>query len=223
MNIAIIPAKKYSSRLPEKNKKLFYGKPMISYSIEAAKSSKNIETVVVSTDDPEIMQIAQESGAVCERLRPKRLCDDYTTTTDVVKFEIQDLLKKGIECEYVCELYATAPFITSQDIDDTYNLLADNKYAITAARLENNALRSFYIMPDNKAKMIKPEFMDVRTQDLPIIYRDAGKIYWGKYTTWLRHKFHFDKDVVINEIQYPKTIDIDEQSDWDQAWSAYGS
>lgn len=221
MNVAIIPAKKYSSRLPEKNKKLFHGKPMISYSIEAAKGSKNIKTIIVSTDDPEIMLIAQDYGAVCERLRPQYLCDSFTTTTDVVKFEIQDLQRKGIDCEYVCELYATAPFITSEDIDDTFNILADNSYAITAARIENNALRAFCMTPNRKAKMFNPEFMNVRTQDLPIIYRDAGKIYWAKYTTWLQNKFHFDNDVVINEIQYPKTIDIDEQSDWDQAWSAY--
>ena len=81
MNIAIIPARGGSKRIPRKNIKLFCGKPMIAWSIEAALNSECFEQVIVSTDDEEIASIARNYGADVPFVRPKNLADDQTGTT----------------------------------------------------------------------------------------------------------------------------------------------
>lgn len=89
--VAVIPARGGSKRIPRKNIKPFHGKPLIAYSIEAALKSGLFEQVIVSTDDEEIAQIAQEYGAKVPFLRPKELADDYCGTQEVVSHALSEL------------------------------------------------------------------------------------------------------------------------------------
>ena len=91
MNIAIIPARGGSKRIPRKNIRNFHGKPMLAYSIEAALNAEVFDRVLVSTDSPEIQRVARHYGATCDDLRPDALSDDFVGTTDVVKYEVQNL------------------------------------------------------------------------------------------------------------------------------------
>ena len=88
MNIAVIPARGGSKRIPKKNIKLFNGKPIIAYSIEAALTSECFDTVIVSTDDNEIAKIATKYGAQVPFMRPDEISDDHATTLDVMKHAI---------------------------------------------------------------------------------------------------------------------------------------
>jgi len=111
MRVAIIPARGGSKRIPRKNIKDFCGQPIIAYSINAALQSGCVDKVIVSTDDPQIAEIAKEYGAEVPFIRPTELADDYTGTIPVIKDAIEQLAILGLTCSEVLCLYATAPFI----------------------------------------------------------------------------------------------------------------
>ena len=102
MKIAIIPARGGSKRIPKKNIKLFSGKPVIAYSIEAAKKSKLFDKIIVSTDDNKIAKISIRYGAEVPFIRPKNISDDHSTTTQVVKHSINYFNKLIYELKALC-------------------------------------------------------------------------------------------------------------------------
>ena len=116
MNIAIIPARGGSRRIPSKNIKKFLGKPIISYSITTAINSGLFDRVIVSTDNNSIAEIANEYGAETPFLRPERLSDDFTGTHDVVGHAVKWLEDSGEKFDYACCIYATAPLIQIKDL-----------------------------------------------------------------------------------------------------------
>ena len=116
MNLCVIPARGGSKRIPKKNIKDFFGKPLIAYSIEAALSSKLFERVIVSTDDDEIAEISENYGAEVPFARPKQLSDDYVSLEYVVNHAFEYFKNLGEEYEYVCTIYATAPFVQKKYI-----------------------------------------------------------------------------------------------------------
>ena len=111
MNIAIIPARGGSKRIPRKNIKDFCGQPIIKYSLDAAHKSELFDKIIVSTDDLEIAEIAQEFGAETPFLRPDHLSDDYTGTIPVIAHAVDWINQNVNEVTFACCLYATAPFI----------------------------------------------------------------------------------------------------------------
>jgi pseudaminic acid cytidylyltransferase len=116
MRIAVIPARGGSKRIPRKNIKLFAGKPMIAYAIEAAKKSGLFDHVVVSTDDSEIVKIALEWGAEVPFLRPKELADDHTPTVPVIAQAIEACKQIGWPIDLVCCIYPGVPLIQLEDL-----------------------------------------------------------------------------------------------------------
>ena len=99
MNIAIIPARGGSKRIPRKNINEFCGKPMIAWSIEVAKASGLFDRIIVSTDDIEIVEVAKHWGAEVPFMRPSELSNDYAGTTEVVAHAIQWCLDHGLSVE----------------------------------------------------------------------------------------------------------------------------
>jgi len=108
MKIAIIPARGGSKRIPRKNIKLFCGKPMIAWSIDAAKLSGLFEHIIVSTDDAEIAEVAKQWGAEVPFMRPEELSNDYAGTTPVIAHATQWALDQGLDVIAVCCIYASA-------------------------------------------------------------------------------------------------------------------
>ena len=115
MKICIIPARGGSKRIPRKNIKVFHGRPMIAWSIEAAQVSREFDNIVVSTDDPEV-EISKVFGAEVPFMRPSELSDDYTGTVQVISHAISEIEKIWGQQSLICCLYATAPFVQSDDI-----------------------------------------------------------------------------------------------------------
>ena len=111
MNIAIIPARNGSKRLPKKNIKLFYNKPIISYAIIAAKKTKLFDKIIVSTDSKQIKKIAEFYGAEVPYLRPKHLSNDKVHFNESIKHMIQWLEKKKFKPKNVCCIYPTTPLL----------------------------------------------------------------------------------------------------------------
>jgi len=125
MIVAVVHARGGSKRIPKKNIKLFFGKPLIFYPLQAALKSKIFDRLVVSTDSEEIAEIAKAYGAEIPYLRPKELADDFTPTQDVLRFDIEQLSKEG-KLTYACCIYATAAFLKSEYIKKGYETISHN-------------------------------------------------------------------------------------------------
>lgn len=221
-NIAIIPARGGSKRIPRKNIKLFMGKPIIAYSIEAALQSGLFEEVMVSTDDEEIAEIARQYGAKVPFLRSAETSNDYASTADVL-FEVLNKYKEqGQEFDTICCIYATAPFVTSDRLVEAYSKLDDTIDSVfTCVAYSYPVQRSLHIV-DGKISMVHPEYLSARSQDLDPIYHDAGQFYVAKTASFVREKTFWGTNtagLVLSELEVQ---DLDTQTDWELAEMKYG-
>lgn len=219
MKIAVIPARGGSKRIPRKNIKSFCSKPMIAWSIEAAKSSGLFERVIVSTDDAEIAEVAKLWGAEVPFMRPDELSNDYAGTTEVIAHATQWALDQGFDVDAVCCIYATAPFIQVADLKRGWEALesGDWAYAFTVTDFAAPIFRSFKQTADGGIEMFFPEHFSTRSQDLPVALHDAGQFYWGRPTAWLEGKRIFDRHSKPVVIPRWRVQDIDTQDDWERA------
>lgn len=224
MKIAVIPARGGSKRIPRKNIKDFCGKPMIVWSIEAAKASKLFDRIIVSTDDAEVAEMAKQWGAEAPFMRPAELSDDYAGTTEVIAHATQWALTQGFDVDAVCCIYATAPFIQVEDIKRGWQALnsGDWAYAFTVTDFAAPIFRSFKQTVDGGIEMFFPEHFSTRSQDLPIALHDAGQFYWGRTSAWIEGKRIFDRHSIPIVIPRWRVQDIDTQDDWIRAELIFG-
>jgi len=223
--IAVIPARGGSKRIPKKNIKEFHGKPLIAYSIQAALNSKLFDEVIVSTDDETIAKIAIKYGASVPFVRPAELSDDYTGTADVVTHTVDYLENKGENIEYVCTIYATAPFLQEKYLKEGYEKLknSDALNAFSATSMPFPIQRTFKLDENGRCKMFNPEHYMTRSQDLEEAYQDAGQFYW---TNRQRQK-QTKNQVMFSDISIPIILprhlvqDIDTLEDWIRAEYMY--
>lgn len=219
--VAIIPARGGSKRIPRKNIKEFHGKPLISYSIEVALKSNIFDKVVVSTDDKEIAGIAQKYGAEVI-VRPKELADDYTGTWDVIEHAIEYLKENKQAFDFVCTIYATAPFLQSQYLKEGFEKLknSDAINAFSATSMPFPIQRTFKVDKNGRCEMFTPQYYHSRSQDLEEAYQDAGQFYWGKVGQKSDDVF-FGKDSIPIIIPRYLAQDIDTFEDWKRAEVMY--
>jgi pseudaminic acid cytidylyltransferase len=216
MNIAIIPARGGSKRIPMKNIKIFHGKPMLAYSIEAALNTEFFDRVLVSTDNSEIQRVARHYGATCDYLRPDALSDDFVGTTDVVKYEVQNLTDQGFDLDVVAEIYPTAPLMRPEFVKKGLALLAsspENSYVFSAVEFEYPVQRGFQIIEDTCVALDTDSF-HMRSQDLTPTYHDAAQFYIAGCQTWLSQAFRFDERSIPLLLPREYVVDIDNESDW---------
>ena len=219
MKIAVIPARGGSKRIPRKNIKHFCGKPMIAWSIQVAKQSKLFDQIIVSTDDQEIAVIAKSYGAIVPFIRPSDLSNDYAGTTEVIAHATQWALDQNWEISAICCIYATAPFMQSEDLKQGLKKLetGDWQYSFPVTEYASPIYRSFQIDSKGGLEMLFPECFDSRSQDLPNILHDAGQFYWGKPVAWIEKKRIFSNYSTPVIIPSWRVQDIDNQSDWVRA------
>lgn len=220
-NLAIIPARGGSKRIPRKNIKDFMGKPIIVYSIETALKSGLFDEVMVSTDDEEIAIIARNCGAKVPFLRSSQNADDYATTMQVLK-EVEKAYKDNLEKEFdfICCIYPTAPLIKTQQLKEGFDLMQRKKLdsVFPIVPFSYPVWRGME-MENDKVKMVWPEYVNSRSQDLKKVYHDAGQWYWyrpGKITSSLITENTSSVILKENEVQ-----DIDTLSDWQLAEMKY--
>lgn len=220
MNIAIIPARGGSKRIPQKNIKLFNGKPLIEWSIEAAKKSQVFDRIIVSTDDQSIANISINAGAEVPFIRPKSISDDETGTTEVVAHACEWLLEDGADITFACCIYASAPLISSSDLIGSFrdiNFDSNWDYVFSAAKYDAPIFRSLKILGDGSVEMFYPEFEFSRSQDLPIALHDAAQFYWGRLEAWINRKSIFSPKSKAFIIPNWRVQDIDNEEDWIKA------
>jgi pseudaminic acid cytidylyltransferase len=219
MNICVIPARGGSKRIPRKNIKDFNGKPIISYSIEAAFNSNCFDNVIVSTDDDEIAEVAKKYGAQVPFLRPKSISDDYTSTVKVVAHSIEAFKKDGFKIDSVCCIYATSPFVQANDINKSLDILKTEvlDYCFSVTSYEFPIQRSIRITKNMRCEVLQPKMISQRSQDLEEFYHDAGQFYWGMADAWLQDRPIFSKFSYPYLIPRYRVQDIDNEEDWVRA------
>ncbi len=219
MNLAVIPARGGSKRIPRKNIKLFCGKPIIAWSIEAAKKSGCFDDIIVSTDDKEIADIAKSYGANVPFLRPSSLADDYTGTIPVIKHAIEWFVEHCSTPSKVCCIYATAPFLREADLKEGYTKIRNCKadYAFAVTKYPFPIQRAIKLDIEGHTEMFQPENFNVRSQDLIPAYHDAAQFYWGDTSAWLDEKSLFSALSLPIIIPHYRAQDIDTLDDWHRA------
>jgi len=219
MNIAIIPARGGSKRIPRKNIKEFCGKPMIAYAIKAAKDSGLFHHIIVSTDDEEIAKVARDFGAETPFIRPAELANDYVATVPVVAHAIQTCKNFGWHFDITCCIYPCAPFLMIEDLKNSFEYLKNNNnadYCFPVTEFPSVVQRGFKLLNNGKVESLYPEFELNRTQDIESTYYDAGQFYWGKNEAWLTNlKIH--SNAFGYKIPNWRVVDIDSSNDWRRA------
>ena len=219
MRVAIIPARGGSKRIPRKNIRHFFGKPMLAWSIEAAIKSRCFDQIICSTDDDEIANIAQEYGALTPFVRPKDLSDDHIGTIPVISHAIEYLQSNGNNVDLACCIYATAPFIQPIDLQNSLEKMQNNDldYCFSVTSYPFPIQRSIRITSNKRSMMLQPEMFQKRSQDLEELYHDAGQFYWGKPQSWLEGRTLFSNNTMPYVLPRYRVQDIDTMEDWKRA------
>jgi N-acylneuraminate cytidylyltransferase len=219
VNLAVIPARGGSKRIPRKNIKPFHGRPIIAYSIAAALECGLFADVVVSTDDEEIAAVARASGATVPFMRPAALADDFVGMMPVVRHAIEALAAAGKRFEYVCCICSTAPFLSAETLRAGYELLraSGKQFAFSVTRFPAPVWRGFRLCADGGVEPLFPEFVPARSQDLEEAYHDAGQFYWGQSKAFSEALPVFAPHSAPLVLPRHRVQDIDAPEDWELA------
>ncbi len=218
--VAIITARGGSKRIPKKNIKVFCGKPIIAYSIEAALESGIFDEVMVSTDSEEIAEVAREYGASVPFMRSEATSNDFATTADVIEEVIRSYENIGKSFEWIACIYPTAPFVTSER-------LADAMQHVTASDADAIMTVVKYSFPPQRALVVRdglvayqyPENALKRSQDLEPIYHDCGQFYFCRTDSFMKTHSLIAEKTLPFEMPEEEVQDIDNMSDWEIAES----
>jgi len=223
VNLAIIPARGGSKRIPGKNIKSFAGKPLIAYSIEAAKKSGVFDQIWVSTDSLEVAEVAQQYGAETPFIRPNDLSDDMTGTRPVTNHAISHCIEHYAKPEFCCCIYATAPFLEADYLKQGLQQLQQDQlksFSFSVTSFAFPIQRSLSIRNGQVAAMY-PDAISKRSQDLEEAYHDAGQFYWGKTDDYLSEKAIFSPHSIPIVLPRHLVQDIDTPEDWNRAELMY--
>jgi N-acylneuraminate cytidylyltransferase len=219
VRLAVIPARGGSKRIPRKNIRNFYGKPIIAWSLEAARATGLFDHIIVSTDDAEIAAVSKDWGGEVPFIRPVNLSDDYVGTTPVMSHATRWACDQGWDIEAVCCLYPTAPFVRPADLTQGLQVLLSGgwSYTFSATDFAAPIFRAFKQTPDGGTEMFFPEQFLTRSQDLPMTLHDAGQFYWGRADAWLNEIRIFSGSSSPILIPRWRVQDIDTFDDWKRA------
>lgn len=240
--LAIITARGGSKRIPKKNIKEFLGKPIIAYSIEAARKSSVFDEVMVSTDSEEIAEVARKYGAAVPFYRSEQTANDFATTADVLLEVVSKYREMGRDYDWICCLYPTAPFVTDEVLRTAWDKAEKGGVdaVVPVVRFSFPPQRCFVIR-DEKAchrqntdvenadarcaltgtvaatDMLEykwPEYRTARSQDLEPYYHDAGQFYFVRTSALLEQRTVIPERTAPLILDETRVQDIDNEEDW---------
>lgn len=216
-NLAIIPARSGSKGLKDKNIKLLNGKPLLAYTIEAARESGIFDEIMVSTDSREYADIAKQWGANVPFLRSNELSNDTASSWDVVKEVIERYRILGTEFDTVALLQPTSPLRTSNDIVEGYKVLKEKtaNFVVGVCEMDHSPLWS-NTLPENLSmeNFIRPDVVEMPRQSIPIYYRINGALYIVKVDYLMRTPDIYGDKSFASVMRKENSIDIDDQLDF---------
>ena len=214
MNIAIIPARKNSIRIKNKNKKLFFKKPIIEYSILEAKRTKLFKHIIVTTDCNKIADISKKAGASILK-RPKRLAHNDVGIIEVIKDCLLKIKNENIYPKYVCCIFPAAPLIEKKKIIEGFKKIKNKKHSFvfSASKTNLEISKLFSLNSKKNLKLLfKKKIFNKKTDKNQFF--DAGQFYWAKEKIWMTEKSVFSSKSSIIEIDRTKVQDINYIEDW---------
>lgn len=215
MKVAIITARGGSKRIPRKNIREFCGKPILAYSIEAALQSEVFDEVMISTEDDEIAEIAQSYGAKFPFRRSEEMSSDHAMTIDVILEVAKEYKRIGKDFDTFCCIYPTAPFVTAEKLNSSYEILEKNRAeaVIPVVKFSFPPQRCFVI--ENELMQYKwKEFEFSRSQDLEPFYHDAGQFYYIRAHALFEQRTLVPKKTAPYILDEMEVQDIDNIDDW---------
>ena len=216
-SIAIILARGGSKRLPGKNKRMFHGRPLVVWTIEAALLSKSFDKVLLSTDSQEIAEIGIEHGAEVPFLRD-RAADDHSASSQATLAALDQAEEYWDESfAVVAQLMANCPLRTSQHVCD-----AMNHFSQKNASSQISCFKFGWMNPWWAAKMdsdgcpewVFPKAVSSRSQDLPDLYCPSGALWIAKSQSLRAHQGFYSPDHIFNVMDWMSAMDIDDEEDW---------
>lgn len=219
--ICIIPARGGSKRIPKKNIKLFFGKPIITYSIETAIESNLFDEVMVSTDDQEIAEIAISCGASVPFMRSQENANDYSTTYDVIEEVLEKYQMQKQSFQQACCLYPCAPFVRAETLSKAHDKLEEFETVFPIVEYSFPIQRALERKPSGETNFIQMENALARSQDLKPSYHDAGQFYWFNVKALQENKTLISANsgsIILSEVEVQ---DIDNETDWTLAELKY--
>jgi N-acylneuraminate cytidylyltransferase len=212
-SIAIIPARKGSKRIPGKNIKLFYGKPIIYYAIKKAEESHLFSKILVTTDSKKIANISKKFGASVEFIRPKYLSNDKVSTIEVVSHAVNYLKRKHLFYKYVCCIYPVTPLINLKKFKICYKILSSNKFNYVFPVSKYHKTNNTYLLL-NKNRTVKKKIEKEKKIFSSLFYNDTGQYYWGKFSSWLKKKKLFTSKSRVISLLKNDFVDVNTPEDW---------
>lgn len=219
--LAIITARGGSKRIPRKNIKEFCGKPILCYSIEAAKKAGVFDEVMVSTEDEEIARVAKKAGASVPFFRSADTSGDYASTDDVIMEVLKSYQKIGQEFDAFCCIYPTAPFLSGERLRSAMELLEGADSIMPVVPFSYPPQRGLVISQEGFVERQFPEYATARSQDLPKIYHDCGQFYACRTDAFLKAGTTDTKHLLPLILTEMEVQDIDTIEDWKMAEIKY--
>ena len=220
--LAIILARGGSKRIPRKNIKDFYGKPIIAYSIDAAIKSECFDTIMCSTDDKEIAEIATSYGASVPFFRSEANSNDYATMADVLTEVINEFENRNLFFDYFCCIYPTAPFIDSEKLKNgLYEMQKNNASAAMPVVAFSYPIQRALKITNGKISMLEEKYLKTRSQDLMKTYHDAGQYYWFETKAFKKEPNIMMLNPIAIVTPEMEVHDIDSLEDWEVAELKY--
>lgn len=218
--LVVIPARGGSKRIPKKNIKNIYGKPMIFWPLSVLNNFFHLDNIIVSTDSIEIKEKIESTGLRVPFLRPKKLSDDYTTTAEVVKHALDWYEKNVKNVNYVLTVYPTAVMLSEDDIKIAFReLIADRDCdsIMSATHFPFPIQRAIYKGNDGYAKMFEPKNYSKRSQDLVEAFHDAGQFYINRVESIRKDKILTNSNTKLHILNRNRVVDIDTPEDFEIA------
>lgn len=216
--LVVIPARKGSKGIPGKNKKLLNGKPLIAYTIEAALGIFEKEQICISTDDEDIVQLAESYGISVPFLRPAELSTDTAGSQEVLIHAFEFYREKGFDAAVVCLLQATSPFRTTKHISEATNAYSTNCDMLVSV-VESKANPYFNLMEESAEGFLeKSKVGNFKTrQEAPKVYELNGAIYFINTTSLIKQPISSFTKVLKYIMPSAASVDLDLPEDWEYA------
>lgn len=213
--VAIILGRGNSKRLPNKNLIEFEGNPILHYPIEAALESKLFDRVIVSTDKPQIAELAIALGAEAPFLRTEEVSNDEASTYSALNYSLKQLPETY---EHFCCIYASSPLIQSKRITEAYKNFSaeDADFCYPICKFSSPPQRAF-IKKENAIQMPGQKYLWSRSQDLDPHYFDIGEFYWGKVSSLEKFKSIYGGKIIGYEVSELEAQDINTTTDLELA------
>jgi CMP-N-acetylneuraminic acid synthetase len=217
--LGLIPAKRGSTRLPEKNIRPLGGKPLLGWTVEAARASGVIDRLIVSTEDELVAQIARACGAEVPFIRPAELARDPAGVVQVGLHALQAMRDLGAEFRTLVILLPTCPLRDAEDIRRAFNLFHARraKFLMSVGPFSHTPLAAMKLGEDGLLQPFFPEFIGRQSQELPQAWRANGALHILDVAAFCREKSYYAQPLVGFPMSREKSVDIDSPEDWLEA------